>query len=105
MIVIPLQAIPAQTFGITLGGLPCRIALYQKGDNFFFDLTANGAPVHQCRMLRNRVWLVRYTYLGFVGDLVMVDTQGNNDSPTWDGLGSRYQLYYLAPAEVAAVPA
>lgn len=102
MIVIPLQAIPAQAFNVSLGGQACRIVLYQKGSDFFIDLSVNGLPVRQCGMVLNGVWIVRYAYLGFVGDLVMFDTQGTNDGPTYDGLGTRYQLYYLTPAEIAA---
>ncbi len=101
MIVIPLQAIPAQTFNVTLNGQSCAISIYRKGDYFFMDLSVNGAPVRQCRMLLNSVWFVRYAYLGFVGDLVMFDTQGTNESPTYDGLGTRYQLYYVTPDEIA----
>ena len=102
MIAIPLQPIPAQTFNVSLGGQPCRIALYKKGDYFYMDLTVNNTAVLQGRMVLNSVWIVRYAYLGLVGDLVMFDTQGTNDSPTYDGLGSRYQLYYLTPEEIAA---
>lgn len=102
MIAIPLQPIPAQAFNVTLGDQPCRIALYQKGDYFYLDLTVNNVTVVQARMVQNSVWIVRYAYLGLVGDLVMYDTQGTDNSPTYDGLGSRYQLYYLTPAEIAA---
>lgn len=102
MIAIPLQPIPAQAFNVSLGGQPCRITLYQKGGYFYIDLMVNGAAVVQARMVLNSVWIVRYAYLGLVGDLVMSDTQGTNDSPTYDGLGSRYQLYYLTPDEIAA---
>lgn len=102
MIAIPLQPIPAQTFNISLAGQPCRITLYQKGDHFYLDLTVNGVVALQSRMVLNSAWIVRYGYLGLVGDLVMFDTQGTNDSPTYDGLGTRYQLYYLTPDELAA---
>lgn len=102
MIVIPLQPIPAQTFNITLNGQACTISLYQKGDFFFMDLSVNGAPVRQCQVMLNSVWFVRYVYLGFVGDLVMFDTQGTSVSATYDGLGTRYQLYYVTPDEIAA---
>jgi len=102
MIAIPLQSIPAQAFNVSLGGQSCRISLYQKGDFFFMDLTANNVTVVQGRMVLNSVWIVRYAYLGLVGDLVMFDTMGANDSPTYDGLGARYQLYYLTPDELAA---
>lgn len=102
MIAIPLQSIPAQAFNVSLGGQACRVVLYQKGDFFFMDLTANNAVVVQGRMVLNSVWIVRYAYLGMIGDLVMFDTQGTDNSPTYDGLGSRYQLYYLTPDEIAA---
>ena|SRR5690348_1142035 len=102
MIVIPLQPIPAQAFNVSLNGQLCRIVLYQKGDYFYMDLTVNGVVALQARMVLNSVWIVRYAYLGLVGDLVMFDTQGTNDGPTYDGLGSRYQLYYLTPDEIAA---
>lgn len=102
MIAIPLQPIPAQAFSVSLDGQPCRIALYQKGDHFYMDLAVNNVPAVQARMVLNSVWIVRYAYLGLAGDLVMFDTQGTNDSPTYDGLGTRYQLYYLMPDELAA---
>jgi len=102
MILIPLQPIPAQAFNVTLGGQPCRIALYQKGDYFFMDVTANNVTVVQGRMVLNGVWIVRYAYLGLVGDLFMADTMGTADGPTYDGLGARYRLYYTTPDEIAA---
>ena len=102
MIAIPLQSIPAQAFNVSLDGQPCRIMLYQKGDFFYMDLTTNNATVVQGRMVLNNVWIVRYAYLGLVGDLFMFDTTGTADSPTYDGLGTRYQLYYVTPDEIAA---
>ena len=102
MIAIPLQAIPAQAFNVTLGTQPCRISLYQKGDYFFMDVAINNAVVVQGRMVLNSVWIMRYAYLGLVGDLVMFDTMGSANTPTYDGLGSRYQLYYLASNEIAS---
>lgn len=66
------------------------------------DLSIDGQPVVQSRMVQNNVWIVRYAYLGLVGDLVMFDTQGTSNAPTYDGLGTRYQLYYLTPDELSA---
>jgi hypothetical protein len=102
MIAIPLQPIPAQAFNVELGNQPCRITLYQKGGRFYLDLTVNDAVAVQARMVLNSVWIVRYAYLGLVGDLVMFDTQGTDDGPTDGGLGARYQLYYLTPDEIMA---
>jgi hypothetical protein len=102
MIAIPLQPIPAQAFNVTLANQPCRITLYQKGDFFYMDLMVNNVTVVQGRMVLNNVWIVRYAYLGLVGDLFMFDTMGTADSPTYDGLGTRYRLYYATPDEIAA---
>ena len=102
MIAVPLQPIPAQAFSVTLGDQPCRIVLYQKGSTFYMDLTVSGNVVVKGRMVLNNVWIVRYAYLGLSGDLVMYDTMGSNDVPTYDGLGTRYQLYYLTADEIAA---
>jgi len=102
MIMIPLQPIPAQAFSVSLGGQPCRITLYQKGDYFYMDLTVNNVTVVQGRMVLNGVWIVRYAYLGLSGDLFMVDTMGANDGPSYDGLGSRYRLYYATADEIAS---
>lgn len=101
MITIPLQPIPAQAFNVSLGDQPCRITLYQKGDHFYLDLTVNNAAAVQGRMVLNGVWIVRYAYLGLTGDLFMADTMGTNDSPTYDGLGTRYRLYYATPDEIS----
>jgi len=101
MIAIPLQPIPAQAFNVSLDGQPCRIALYQKGDRFYTDLSINGVVIVQARMVLNSVWIVRYAYLGLVGDLVMFDTMGTDDGPNYDGLGTRYKLYYATPDEIA----
>lgn len=43
--------------------------------------------------------MVRYSYLGFVGDLVFLDNVGQQD-PFWEGLGSRYILYYIEENEL-----
>lgn len=102
MISIPLQPIPAQSFSVSLGGQPCRIALYQKGDYFYMDLAINGVTIVQGRMVLNNVWIVRYAYLGLAGDLFMLDTMGTDDSPAYEGLGTRYKLYYATPDEIAA---
>lgn len=102
MITIPLQPIPAQAFNVSLDGQPCRISLYQKGDYFYMDLAINGVTIVQGRMVLNGVWIVRYAYLGLSGDLFMADTMGTDDSPAYDGLGSRYRLYYATADEVTA---
>lgn len=43
--------------------------------------------------------MVRYSYLGFKGDLIFIDNDGESD-PQWEGLGSRYLLYYIEENEL-----
>lgn len=102
MITIPLQTIPAQAFNVSLDGQPCRVSLYQKGANFYMDLAVNNVIAVQSRMVLNGVWIVRYAYLGLSGDLFMFDTMGSDDIPTYEGLGTRYKLYYAAANEISA---
>ena len=45
--------------------------------------------------------IVRSAYLGFVGDLAFIDTQGSDD-PVYTGLGARWILTYFAPSELPA---
>jgi len=90
---IPITATPAQSFTIQLNSQNCAINLYQKNTGLYFDLAINGNPIVQSMICLNLVGLVRETYLGFVGQLAFVDTKGTSD-PTYDGLGSRYQLIY-----------
>ncbi len=99
MNIVPTKAIPSQVFTVTLGGQSCAIALYQKAPGMFLDLTAGGAPVVQGVLCHDRVRLVRQAYLGFIGDLAIIDTQGVLD-PVYTGLGARFQLAYLTPADL-----
>lgn len=92
---IPLTAVPAQRLSVTLGTQRCSISVYQKTTGLYFDLSVAGTLVVAGMICRNRVNLVRNRYItSFVGDLAIIDTQGNLD-PDYTGLGSRYQLVYV----------
>jgi hypothetical protein len=94
MLTVPLQAVPSQTLAISLGGQPCKIDVVTRGDGLYVNLYVNDALVIGGVAARNRVRVVIDAYLGFIGDLSWLDTQGDQD-PTYDGLGSRWQLVYL----------
>ena len=96
---LPLKSVPSQTFTTTLAGQQTTIDLYMLGDgNLYMDVDLNNSPVVAGVLLCNNVKIVRNTYLGFIGDFVITDTQGSSD-PTYDGLGTRYQLVYLSASE------
>jgi hypothetical protein len=94
MLTIALQPVPSQQLQVVLGGQNCQIAVYLKGEHLFVDLNSNGVDISTAVIARDVISLVPTAYLGFVGELVFTDTQGSRD-PTFDGLGSRYQLVYI----------
>lgn len=101
MQIIPIQAIASQSFSTTLNGQDCVISIYQKSTGVYFDLTLNGASeaIVQTSLCHDRVFLVRYPYLGFLGNLSFVDTQGASD-PQYQGLGTRYIFVYFLPSDI-----
>lgn len=100
--IVPLQATQNQTLTVLLGNQNCRINVYQKFFGLYIDLAIGDTPILLGVICEDRNAIVRYAYLGFIGDLMFIDMQGTND-PTFDGLGSRYQLVYLEVADLAAV--
>lgn len=103
MNLVPLQPLPSQTLNVSLAGQACVIAIYQKTTGVFLNLTVDGAPRVFGVLCHDRVRLVRQAYLGFIGDLSFIDTQGRTD-PIYTGLGNRYVLAYLDPVDVAGSP-
>lgn len=97
---ITLQSSKSQKVTVTLNGQSCQLKIYQRGTGLYMDLYINGDARMQGVLCLNCNFIVRYSYLGFSGDLVFVDTQGISD-PEWSGVGSRYRLYYLTAEEIA----
>lgn len=96
MLTIAVQPVPSQTVTATLGGQPCKMTIYQKSTGLFMDVYLNGSPIIVGVLCQNANPIVREAYLGFVGDLTFLDTQGL-DPPYYSGLGSRWILAYLQP--------
>lgn len=90
---IPLQAFPAQTLAVQLGGQLAQITTYQKRTGLFLDLLVNNLPIITGAACLDRVPILRNAYSGFVGNLAFVDTQGLAD-PTFDGLADRFALVW-----------
>ncbi|HHS9880596.1 TPA: phage baseplate plug family protein [Klebsiella aerogenes] len=97
---ISLQARTSQIFTVDLNGQNCQIRIIQRSTGVYLDLYVNNAPIVQGVICLNALKLIRYSYLGFSGDLVFVDTQGDAD-PAYDELGSRFKLYYLSPEDLS----
>ena len=99
--IIPTQPTPSQTVTCTLSGQACTLTLRQTLYGMFVSLFVNDAPIIQTVLALNANVIVRSAYLGFIGDLAIYDLQGNAD-PDYAGLGSRFQLVYLFPADLPA---
>jgi len=101
MQIIPTQAVPSQVLTALLGNQACEIKIYQRSLGLFCDLLVNGALIIGGVICENRNRIVRSVYLGFSGDLMFIDTQGNAD-PIYTGLGTQFVLAYLAADELPA---
>lgn len=104
MKIVPLKAAESQEVQIVLADQLCQIKVYQKLFGLFMDLAVDNVPIINGVICENLNKIVRSLYLGFVGDFVFIDTIGSDD-PFWDEIGSRFQLVYLTPEEVAQAEA
>ena len=102
MLIIPLSPIPSQTLTTTLANQICQLNVYQKFYGVFVDLYVNNSLIIGGVIAQNLNRIVRSIYLGFSGDFCFIDTQGTDD-PTYDGLGSRWQLAYLTEDDLASL--
>lgn len=102
--VIPVRAVPNQTFTVQLGSQPTLLNLYQKGANLYMDVYVNDALIIGGVICLNGTAIVRTAYLGFVGDFAFFDNQpdpvNGPADPTYLQLGTRFPLYYFAPSEL-----
>lgn len=103
MQVIPLQAVSNQTMQVQLNGQACTINVVQYAYGLFLTLYIGETLIIASVLCENFNRIVRSDYLGFLGDLAFLDTQGTAD-PVYTGFGSdgRYQLLYFTPEELAA---
>lgn len=102
MFTIPLQPIPSQIVKVVLSGQNCQLNLYQKPQGLFVDISANDVNVVSGIIARDTAALIARDYVGFLGNLIFIDTQGDSD-PNSTGLGGRFSLLYLTEAEYAII--
>ncbi|MEB0359554.1 hypothetical protein VC566_00615 [Citrobacter freundii] len=96
---ISIEPKKSQTLSINVAGQLCVIRLIQRESFMYMDLTVNGYPIMQGVPCLYGNKMVGYSYLGFKGDLVFIDNDGQSD-PFYEGLGSRYILYYIEENEL-----
>ena len=91
---INIQSTPSQTFQVTLDSQSVQINLYQKNQGLFVDIGLNGTIISSGIIAENLNYLMPFGYVGFLGNLMFVDTTGNND-PYWEDFGTRFYLIYF----------
>jgi hypothetical protein len=104
MMNVPLTAVPSQIVNATLGGQSCTLKVYQRTTGLFIDIYVDDTLILGGALLRDRVLVLRDAYFGFVGDLMMIDTQATADpffSASEPSVGSRFQLIYIETADFA----
>jgi hypothetical protein len=95
------QAIPNQQLSCQLGAQSVTLVITQMAYGLFMTIAVAGVTILNNAPCQNLNRVVRDAYLGFVGDFLWFDTQGSSD-PVYTGIGTRYQLLYLSPADLAA---
>ena len=101
MLIVPVNDVPSQTFSVVLGGQSCQIRIVQRGQALYADVSVNNTPIVQGSACRDRVFIVRSAYLGFIGDLLFIDMQGTSN-PLSPGLGTRYLFVYAEASDLSA---
>lgn len=101
--IIPLKAVPNQKATLLLASQLTKLSLYTMPDGrMYMDVLLNDQPVVTGVICQNNNRIVRNAYFGYSGDFVFQDTQGSID-PSYSGLGTRFQLWYLAASELAGL--
>lgn len=99
MITVSILPEKSQSISVDLAGQQCVIRLIQRPSYIYMDLTVNGTPIIQGVPCLYGNKMVRYSYLGFSGDFTFIDNDGES-APYWEGLGSKYTLYYIEESEL-----
>lgn len=90
---IPLQPFPSQQIVVTVGGQNVTIVTRQLGGRQYFSASTSGLVLCRNVLFVDRTFLIQAPYLGFSGDFMSVDTQGN-EMPVFSQWGSRFWLVY-----------
>lgn len=99
---IAAQAIPNQQLQCQLAGQIVTLTIIQQNFGMFMTVEVGGDTIIAGVICLNLNRIVRDAYLGFLGDFIWYDSQGEDD-PIYTGIGTRFQLIYLSQSDLAAV--
>ena len=81
---IPLQQVPNQTLGVSLGGSQYELTLNYRLGDMYLSIVKDNVPVIYNRICQN---------LNPIGEFVFVDSIGN-ENPVYTGFGDRFVLVW-----------
>lgn len=90
---IPLRAVPSQTVQVSLAGQPVTLYLRQLGGRQYISVSWAGEVLCDTVLMVNLSAIIRAAYTGFIGDIAVNDTQGD-EAPEYTGWSSRWQLLF-----------
>lgn len=100
MLIVPLNPVPSQLTSVLLSNQACQVKVYQKSYGLYIDVYLNNTLIIAGVICQNKNRILRSVYLGFAGDFIFIDNQGDAN-PDYTGLGGRFSLAYLSPEDIA----
>lgn len=101
MEIVPVQPVANQTLTVQLSNQNTQLNIRQTDFGMFMDVLVNNEPIIMGVICQNLNRIVRDLYLGFSGDFLWFDNEGDTD-PNYTGLGSRYVLLYIPASDLPA---
>ena len=98
MILIPLSAIPNQTFSIVLDSNQYDLSVYVATNIMAMDIIRNNIPIVLGMRMLPFYPIIPYLYLEDGNFVMSTDEQGNY--PYYDQFGVTQQLVYLSQTEL-----
>lgn len=92
---IPLTKEPNQVFITELNGKVCEFEIVSRYGFTFMNLTVDDEVQFKGVICQNRNNILQYSHYKLGGELMFMDTQGQND-PEAEGFGERYLLVYVS---------
>lgn len=92
---IPLDTVPSQSISVVLNNQRCIIKIREMLGRQYLSLSSNGTIICQNVLMQNNFPIIKTSYLGFVGDFIVVDLSGD-EPPIYTGWGDRWVLLYIA---------
>jgi hypothetical protein len=102
MLIVPLAAIPNQSFNIFLDNNEWDFTIYTVGNVMAADVVLNGAIILLGQRLTPVTPVIPYRYLENGNFLFITE---NFDYPDYTMFGASQNLFYVSPTELEAIRA